>query len=562
MDKTAGHILIDGNTAAALGCVYAGATVGAWYPITPSTSLMEAFKGFCERFRMDPETASKRYCDHPGRGRARGDRHGARRGVGRRARVHADERPRHLADERVHRPRVLRRDPGGDLRHPAHRSVDRHADAHAAGRHAARARTPRTATRKHIVLFPANPRGVLLPRGRGVRPRRAVPDAGVRAVGSRHRHERLDVQGARVGRRLSSRSRQGARPPSELESDQEVLTATSTSTATASPRARCRACIRRARTSRAARVTTSYGALHGRLAPSTSRGRRPARRASSHARGRSSCRRRSSTQRGRARGRHRRVGGCHAARARGASTGCATQGIAVDYMRIRAFPFGEEVRAFLDAHEHDVRRRAEPRRAAALAADARDRRRRREALPSILHYSGLPMSSASRGRGRRRSRSCRSQLPRRRRRMTLHRQTEGPSIPACRRTRSGSRGATTRARCRRCAPAAATTRSPPRSSRRSGSCDIAAASRREDERHRLLVEDDRVLPARARTASTPCTAACRRSRPARTPRTGSSRTSASRATATRCRSGSASSATRSAATSTCSTSSRTTACTA
>ena len=38
------RILIDGNTAAALGCVYAGATVGAWYPITPSTSLMDAFK--------------------------------------------------------------------------------------------------------------------------------------------------------------------------------------------------------------------------------------------------------------------------------------------------------------------------------------------------------------------------------------------------------------------------------------------------------------------------------------------------------------------------------------
>jgi len=54
-------ILIDGNTAAALGCVYAGATVGAWYPITPSTSLMDAFKGFCERFRKDPETGRNRF---------------------------------------------------------------------------------------------------------------------------------------------------------------------------------------------------------------------------------------------------------------------------------------------------------------------------------------------------------------------------------------------------------------------------------------------------------------------------------------------------------------------
>ena len=54
-------ILIDGNTAAALGCVYAGATVAAWYPITPSTSLMDAFTRFCERFRRDPETGRNNY---------------------------------------------------------------------------------------------------------------------------------------------------------------------------------------------------------------------------------------------------------------------------------------------------------------------------------------------------------------------------------------------------------------------------------------------------------------------------------------------------------------------
>jgi 2-oxoglutarate ferredoxin oxidoreductase subunit alpha len=62
MDKTDGHIMIDGNTAAALGCVYAGATVGAWYPITPSTSLMDAFKTFAERLRKDPETGERNYC--------------------------------------------------------------------------------------------------------------------------------------------------------------------------------------------------------------------------------------------------------------------------------------------------------------------------------------------------------------------------------------------------------------------------------------------------------------------------------------------------------------------
>ena len=61
MDKTRGHVMIDGNTAAALGCVYAGARVGPWYPITPSTSLMDAFRGFCQKLRVDPETGKNNF---------------------------------------------------------------------------------------------------------------------------------------------------------------------------------------------------------------------------------------------------------------------------------------------------------------------------------------------------------------------------------------------------------------------------------------------------------------------------------------------------------------------
>ncbi len=61
MNANADKILIDGNTAIALGCVYAGATVAAWYPITPSTSAMDAFKMFCEKFRKDPETGKNNY---------------------------------------------------------------------------------------------------------------------------------------------------------------------------------------------------------------------------------------------------------------------------------------------------------------------------------------------------------------------------------------------------------------------------------------------------------------------------------------------------------------------
>ncbi len=61
MGDNSRHILIDGNSAAGLGCVYAGATVGAWYPITPSTGLMDAYKAYCKKFRIDKETGKKNY---------------------------------------------------------------------------------------------------------------------------------------------------------------------------------------------------------------------------------------------------------------------------------------------------------------------------------------------------------------------------------------------------------------------------------------------------------------------------------------------------------------------
>jgi 2-oxoglutarate ferredoxin oxidoreductase subunit alpha len=56
-----GRIFLEGNDAAALGAVYGGATVAAWYPITPSTSLAEAFAEHCRRFRTDPDTGQSRY---------------------------------------------------------------------------------------------------------------------------------------------------------------------------------------------------------------------------------------------------------------------------------------------------------------------------------------------------------------------------------------------------------------------------------------------------------------------------------------------------------------------
>jgi 2-oxoglutarate ferredoxin oxidoreductase subunit alpha len=55
------RIFVDGNSAAGLGAVYGGATVCAWYPLTPSTSLAEAFSRYCKRFRVDPATGNNKY---------------------------------------------------------------------------------------------------------------------------------------------------------------------------------------------------------------------------------------------------------------------------------------------------------------------------------------------------------------------------------------------------------------------------------------------------------------------------------------------------------------------
>lgn len=60
-DLLGDKILYGGNSACALGAVYAGATVAAWYPITPSTSVVDAFAKYCAKFRVDPETGKNNY---------------------------------------------------------------------------------------------------------------------------------------------------------------------------------------------------------------------------------------------------------------------------------------------------------------------------------------------------------------------------------------------------------------------------------------------------------------------------------------------------------------------
>ncbi len=60
-NKVDKKILIDGNTALGLGCIYGGATIAAWYPITPSTSVVDNFKKYCQRLRIDAGTGKQKY---------------------------------------------------------------------------------------------------------------------------------------------------------------------------------------------------------------------------------------------------------------------------------------------------------------------------------------------------------------------------------------------------------------------------------------------------------------------------------------------------------------------
>ncbi len=60
-EKNKGKILMDGNTATGLGSVYGGATVAAWYPLTPSTSVVDSFATYCKRLRIDAGTGKKKY---------------------------------------------------------------------------------------------------------------------------------------------------------------------------------------------------------------------------------------------------------------------------------------------------------------------------------------------------------------------------------------------------------------------------------------------------------------------------------------------------------------------
>ena len=191
-------IFLEGNSAAALGCVYGGATVAAWYPITPSSSLAEAFARHCRKFRHDADSGKARYA------MLQAEDELASIGMvigagwnGARAFTCTSGPGISLMQEFIglayfaEIPAVI-----FDVQRGG--PVDRHADAHAAGRHfVLRLRLARRHQARAAVSRGSE--GVLRVRGPVVRPGRSPADAGVRAAGSRHRHERAPVRAARAG---------------------------------------------------------------------------------------------------------------------------------------------------------------------------------------------------------------------------------------------------------------------------------------------------------------------------------------------------------------------------
>ena len=247
--------MIDGNTAAALGCVFAGATVGAWYPITPSTSLMDAYKAFADRMRVDPETGKKNFAfiqaedELAAIGMVLGASwNGARAftatsgpGVSLMNEflglAYYAEVPAVLFDIQRVGPStgMPTRTQQCDILEAAYAS---HGDT------------------KHVCLFPRDPEECFYFARDAFDLAERLQTPVLVMSRSRHRHERLDVSRSQVGRQLRSRSRQGAGRRTKSRSSRSSI-AISTSTATAFRTARCRACIPRARISRAARATRS-----------------------------------------------------------------------------------------------------------------------------------------------------------------------------------------------------------------------------------------------------------------------------------------------------------------
>ncbi len=265
-DAVGDRIFLEGNAAAALGAVYGGATVCAWYPITPSSSVADAFTSYCQAAARRSGNQEEPRRHRAGRRRTRLDRHRHRRRLERRARLHGDLRSRHLADAGVPRPRLFRRNPRGGVRRAALRPLDRHADAHPAVRHPQlRLRLARRHQARPAAAGGPD-RGVRIRRP-GVRSRRPPAGAGLRHARSRDRHELPALPPAQVGRQQEVRPRQGddrSRPRIRARISAAISMSTATASRTAPIRARIRA---RAHSSPAAPRATAMRATPRKARP-------------------------------------------------------------------------------------------------------------------------------------------------------------------------------------------------------------------------------------------------------------------------------------------------------
>ena len=197
-NKVGNRIFLDGNSAAALGAVYGGATVCAWYPITPSSSLAEAFIKYCQKLRVDPATGKHQYAivqaedELASIGMAIGAGwNGARSFT-------ATSGPgislmtefiglAYFAEIPVVIINVQRGGPSTGMPTRTQQS-DLLACAYASH-----------GDTKHVLLFPEDPARVLRIHGKGLRSRRAAADADLRHDRPRHRHEHPAVRTASSG---------------------------------------------------------------------------------------------------------------------------------------------------------------------------------------------------------------------------------------------------------------------------------------------------------------------------------------------------------------------------
>ena len=203
MNATAGKIIIDGNAACALGAMFAGVTVVTWYPITPSSSLVETLIGYMKRFRIDPETGKATYAivqaedELASIGMALGAGWAGARSMT------ATAGPGISLMSEFIGLGYYAEDARGDLRRGARRPLHRPAHAHPAGR-PAHHRHPLARRHQAPHVLPVLAGRVLHHVDRGLRFRRAVPDAGLRHDRSRSRHEQLDGRSVPVSPRSPS----------------------------------------------------------------------------------------------------------------------------------------------------------------------------------------------------------------------------------------------------------------------------------------------------------------------------------------------------------------------